>query len=114
MTVLDDHFDHQTDHHIDAAADPLGATTSELSDELIFLIASASTGDQRKRATELFRYFSRQLAEEAYRRGKDSAAVRQLPPAATPLALEAPAVPQAGPASNMTQDPMLPEVRWLG
>ncbi len=35
------------------AADPLGATTSELSEELIFLIASAVTDDQRKRATEL-------------------------------------------------------------
>lgn len=100
MPVLDDHID-----------DPLGATTSELSEELIFLIASAATDDQRKRATELFRYFSRQLEDEAYRRGQESVAVRQLPP--PPLALEAPAIQPTEHASDEVQGGLIPQVRWL-
>jgi hypothetical protein len=99
-----------TDDHID---DPLGATTSELSEELIFLIASASTDDQRKRATELFRYFSRQLEDEAYRRGQESVAPRQLPSPAAPLALEAPAIQPTEQASDEAQGGLIPQVRWL-
>jgi hypothetical protein len=59
--------------------DPIGATTAEISDELIFLIASASTADQRKYATELFRHFARQVALESYRLGQRSMAVPRLP-----------------------------------
>ncbi|UGV25018.1 hypothetical protein E0H22_04595 [Rhodopseudomonas boonkerdii] len=95
------------------AADPLGATTSELSEELIFQIASAVTDDQRKRATELFRYFSRQLEEEAYRRGQESVAARQLPPPGAPLVLEAPTLQPSEQASDEAQDSLLPQVRWL-
>lgn len=106
MPVLDDHIDDRTN-------DPLGATTSELSEELIFLIASAATDDQRKRATELFRYFSRQLEEEAYRRGQESIAIRQLPLSAVPLALEAPTIQPAEQASDEVRDSLIPQVRWL-
>ncbi len=107
MPVLDDHLDNLT-------SDPLGATTSELSEELIFLIASATTDDQRKRATELFRYFSRQLEEEAYRRGRESVAPRQLSlPAPPPLALEAPAIQPTEQASDEAQSCLIPQVRWL-
>lgn len=102
MPVLDDHTD-----------DPLGATTSELSEELIFLIASASTDDQRKRATELFRYFSRQLEDEAYRRGQESVAPRQLPSPVAPLALEAPAIQPSEQADDEAQGGLIPQVRWL-
>lgn len=102
MPVLDDHID-----------DPLGATTTELSEELIFLIASAATDDQRKRAAELFRYFSRQLEQEAYRRGQDSVAIRQLPPPVEPLALEAPAIQPTEQASDDVQSSLIPQVRWL-
>lgn len=110
MPVIDDHID---DRFIDHAADPLGATTSELSEELIFLIASAATDDQRKRATELFRYFSRQLEEEAFRRGQDSVAPRQLPPPTVTLALEAPAIQPTEQASDEAQGGLIPQVRWL-
>lgn len=106
MPVIDDHID-------DRASDPLGATTSELSEELIFLIASASTDDQRKRATELFRYFSRQLEDEAYRRGQESVAPRQLPSPTAPLALEAPAIQPTEQASDEAQGGLIPQVRWL-
>lgn len=44
--------------------DLTGATTSELSDELIFQIASASSPEQRKYAADLFRYFAKQLEFE--------------------------------------------------
>lgn len=106
MPVLDDHLDDRTD-------DPLGATTSELSEELIFLIASAATDDQRKRATELFRYFSRQLEQEAYQRGQESVAVRQLPMSAAPLQLEAPTIQPTEQASDDVQGTLVPQVRWL-
>ncbi|NNC27416.1 hypothetical protein HKX42_11080, partial [Salinisphaera sp. USBA-960] len=92
---------------------PLGATTSELSEELIFLIASAATDDQRKRATELFRYFSRQLEQEAYRRGQESVAMRQLPTPAAPLQLEAPTLQPTEQASDEAQGSLIPQVRWL-
>lgn len=95
--------------------DPLGASASELSEELIFLIASASTDDQRKRATELFRYYSRQLAEEAFRRGQESVAVRQLPPAAAPPALEPPAIQLADHSAAQTPQAspsVIPQIRW--
>ncbi len=106
MPVIDDHIDDRT-------GDPLGATTSELSEELIFLIASAATDDQRKRATELFRYFSRQLADEAFRHGQESVAPRQLPSPAAPLALEAPAIQPTEQASDDAQGGLIPQVRWL-
>jgi hypothetical protein len=106
MPVLDDHIEDRTH-------DPLGATTSELSEELIFLIASAATDDQRKRATELFRYFSKQLADEAYRCGQESMAARQLPPPIAPLALEAPAIQPSEQASDEAQGGLIPQVRWL-
>lgn len=106
MTVLDDPLD-------DLFRDPLGATTAELSEELIFLIASATTDDKRKRVTELFRHFSRQLEEEAYRRGQESVAPRQLPQPAAPLALEAPAIQPTEQASDEAQDGLIPQSRWL-
>lgn len=106
MPVFDDHID-------DRAGDPLGATTAELSEELIFLIASASTDDQRKRATELFRYYSRQLEAEAYRRGQDTGAPRQLPAPATPLALEAPTIQPTEHAFEDEQGGLVPQARWL-
>jgi hypothetical protein len=97
--------------------DPIGATTSELSDELIFLIASASSPLQRKYAAELFRYFAKQLEFESYRRGQRSMAVPQLPsPAmiidATPEQDEAPAIQ---PSDDPREDPsvsLIPPVRW--
>jgi len=110
MPVIDDHIDDRTG---DDGADPLGATTSELSEELIFLIASASTDEQRKHATELFRYFSRQLEDEAYRRGQASIAPRQLPPPTAPLALEAPAIQPTERASDEALGGLIPPVRWL-
>lgn len=47
-------------------------TAAELSEELIFLIATAQSDAQRKRATDLFRRFARQVESEAWRRGRDS------------------------------------------
>jgi hypothetical protein len=93
--------------------DPTAATTSEISDELIFLIASASSPEQRKYAADLFRYFSRQLEFEAYRRGQQSMAIPQLPsPAmiidATPEQDEAPALQ---PSDEISVD-LIPPVRW--
>lgn len=110
MPLLDDQID---DRAQDPNQDPLGATTSELSDELIFLIASAATDDQRKRATELFRYFSRQLESEAYRRGQESVAPRQLPSPTAPLALEAPAIQPSEQANDEARSSLIPQVRWL-
>ena len=106
MPVIDDPID-------DRARDPLGTTTAELSEELIFLIALATTDDQRKRATELFRYYSRQLEAEAYRRGQKSVAIRQLPPPAMPLALEAPTIQPTEQASDEADVGLVPQVRWL-
>lgn len=54
-------------------------TTQELSEELIFLIATAATDAQRKRATDLFRRYARRIDADAYRRGRDS-----VTPAAAP------------------------------
>lgn len=102
MTMLDD-----------PATDPLGATTSELSEELIFLIASASSGDQRRHAAELFRHYSRQLEAEAYQRGRQSAAPPQLPPPPVPAALEAPAIQPAQPSDHPDAAvSLIPQVRW--
>jgi hypothetical protein len=93
--------------------DPIGATTSELSDELIFLIASASTDEQRKYTTELFRHFARQVAAEAYRRGQQSMSVPQLP---VPSAIAAePERADEAPAIQPSDDPstsLIPPVRW--
>ena len=89
--------------------DPNSATTSDLSDELIFLIASASSPEQRKYAAELFRYFSRQLEFEAYRRGQQSMAVPQLPSPA--MIIDAMPVQNEAPAIQPSDD-LIPPVRW--
>jgi hypothetical protein len=97
--------------------DPTGATTSEISDELIFLIASASSSEQRKYAADLFRYFSRQLEFEAYRRGQHSMSVPQLPPPVvvidvTPEQDGAPAIqPSDDPCEDLSVS-LIPPVRW--
>lgn len=94
-----------------------GATTSELSDELIFLIASASSPEQRKYAADLFRYFARQLEFESYRRGQQSMAVPQLPSPSmiideTPEPGEAPAIqPSDDPGDDLSVS-LIPPVRW--
>lgn len=108
--------------------DPIGATPKQLSDELIFLIASASTDDQRKYATDLFRHFARQVAVDAYRRGQQSVAVPELSAPPTPGDAEAPAIqPSDGQLSgdgfsdaaladgqpSGDQPPnLIPQVRW--
>jgi hypothetical protein len=59
---------------VDATA--ADATIAEMSDELIFLIASAATDEQRKYAADLFRYFAGVVARDAYQRGRrDGAAL---------------------------------------
>jgi hypothetical protein len=97
--------------------DLTGATTSELSDELIFLIASASSPEQRKHAAELFRYFAKQLEFEAYRRGQQSMAVPRLPSPA--IIIDAAPEPDEAPAIQPSDDPcvdlsvsLIPQVRW--
>lgn len=60
MTIADDAVDA-------TAAD---ANITEMSDELIFLIASAATDEQRKYAADLFRYFTRVVERDAYQRGR--------------------------------------------
>jgi hypothetical protein len=99
MTVLDD---------------PIGATTAEPSDELIFLIASVSTDEQRKYATELFRHFARQVALDAYRLGQRSMAIPRLPAPAAEAATTPPE-PDEAPAIQPSDDPsvsLIPPVRW--
>lgn len=94
--------------------DPIGATTSELSEELIFLIASASTDEQRKYTTELFRHFARQVALEAFRLGQNRVAMPQLPLPAS----EAADIPSApGHAQDIVPSDehsvsLIPQVRW--
>jgi hypothetical protein len=62
-----------TEDPVDATATE--ATIAEMSDELIFLIASAATDEQRKYAADLFRYFARAVARDAYQQGqRDQAA----------------------------------------
>jgi len=97
MTVLDD---------------PLGATASELSEELIFLIASVSTDDQRKYATELFRHYTRRIEAEAFLRGRESMAVPQLPQPALRLESDAPAIQPTELASEEAAIRLIPHVRW--
>ena len=93
------------------------ATTSEISDELIFLIASASSPEQRKYAAELFRYFAKQLEFESYRRGQQSMAVPQLPSPA--MIIDATSEQDEAPAIQPSDDPcedlsvsLIPPVRW--
>jgi hypothetical protein len=62
-------------HFMTMIDDDRSLTTADLHEELIFLIATASTDTQRKRATELFRRFARRVVVDAYRQGQDS--VRQ-------------------------------------
>jgi hypothetical protein len=80
-------------------------TAAELSEELIFLIATVQTDAQRKRATDLFRRFARQIEAEGWRRGRDSVG-----PLAGPMV--APAEPvgitAVGDAANETVSETLP------
>jgi hypothetical protein len=92
--------------------DPIGATTADLSDELIFLIASASTDEQRKYATELFRYFARQVALESFRLGQKSMAVPQLPPPAFDAATESDHAPAIQPSDDDHSVSLIPPVSW--
>ena len=90
--------------------DDLGLTTADMYEELIFLIASASTDTQRKRATELFRRFARTVVVDAYRQGQDS--VRPLAIAAPPERANA---SPAAPAENLAPDhlvSLIPLVSW--
>ena len=89
----------------------VGLTTAELSEELIFLIATASTDAQRNRATELFRRIARQVEAEAFRRGRDSGP--DIPPAAGAVA------PVADATTNLTETlppdhrvSLIPLVSW--
>jgi hypothetical protein len=59
-------------------------TIQDLSEELVFLIATATTDAQRKRATDLFRRFVRRIDADAYRRGRDSVAPVAAPRAPAP------------------------------
>jgi hypothetical protein len=59
-------------------------TTQELSEELIFLIATATTDAQRKRATDLFRRYARRIDADAYRRGRDSVMPQSAAPRLSP------------------------------
>ena len=95
--------------------DDLGLTTADLHEELIFLIATATTDTQRKRATELFRRFARRVVVDAYREGQDSVrpAVAVVPDAAD----VAPAGADADPAATATLQPdhrvsLIPPVSW--
>jgi hypothetical protein len=93
--------------------DPAIATTSELSEELIFQIASAATPEQRKYTTDLFRYFVRQVEFEAYRRGQQSMAIPQLP--APSMVVDVQAEPHEAPAIQPSDDAsvgLIPPVRW--
>jgi len=89
-------------------------TAAELSEELIFLIATAVTDAQRKRATELFRRFARQVEADAFRRGRDSVTpVVASPPAVAP----AEAVAEADAVVTETLPPdhrvsLIPLVSW--
>lgn len=83
------------------------ATIAEMSDELIFLIASAATDEQRKYAADLFRHFSREVARDAYRRGRQTAAV------ASPDVVDGDTV--EAPVASHTDDDgvsIVPPVRW--
>jgi hypothetical protein len=96
MTILDDHD---------------GASTAEISDELIFLIASAATDEQRKYAADLFRYFARQVALDAYRHGQQSVATSAAPSTADPI----PVVMDDTPATQPDDDhpvSLVPPVRF--
>lgn len=57
-----------TDDPVEAIA--ADTTIAGMSDELIFLIASAATDEQRKYAADLFRYFAQAVARDAYQRGR--------------------------------------------
>ncbi|UZE49232.1 hypothetical protein ONR75_31900 [Rhodopseudomonas sp. P2A-2r] len=86
------------------------ATAAELSEELIFLIATALTDAQRKRATDLFRRFARQIESEAWRRGRDSITPVVSPTVAPvePVAQESVAVGEADGAAIETVSETLP------
>jgi hypothetical protein len=92
--------------------DDSGLTTADLSEELIFLIATAVTDAQRKRATDLFRRIVRQVEADAWRRGRDS-----VTPVLSPVV--APAEPVADAASIVTETlppdhrvSLIPLVSW--
>jgi hypothetical protein len=90
--------------------DDRSLTTADLHEELIFLIATASSDTQRKRATELFRRFARRVVVDAYRQGQDSVrqdGVRQdNVRAADALAAPAPTLAPDHPVS------LIPMVSW--
>ena len=90
---------------IDHAAD---ATTTELSEELIFQIASATTAEQRRYATDLLRYYVRRVEIEAYRRGQQSMDIPRLPPPQLAIDDGAPAI-QPGDDAVVS---LIPPVRW--
>lgn len=101
MTILDDAVDTTT-------AD---ATIAEMSDELIFLIASAATDEQRKYAADLFRHFTREVARDAYRRGRQTAVAAPsevVDEVADRDAGDAPTAPHA--SDNAVS--IVPPVRW--
>lgn len=87
-------------------------TTAELSEELIFLIATALTDAQRKRATDLFRRFARQVEAEAWRRGRDSVSPVVSPEVAPaePAAEGAPIVTETLPPDHRVS--LIPLVSW--
>jgi hypothetical protein len=98
--------------------EPVGVTTAQISDELIFLIASVSTDDQRKYATELFRHFARQVALDAYRLGQRSMAIPRLPAPADPVDDAGPDdLPHHETALQPSQSPddpvsLIPPINW--
>jgi hypothetical protein len=86
-----------TDDPVDAIA--ADATIAAMSDELIFLIASAATDEQRKYAADLFRYFAQAVARDAYQRGRRDEAASPADVSIVPRA-----VGDAGDQSGATAD----------
>ncbi|CAN5405418.1 hypothetical protein BH11PSE4_BH11PSE4_14640 [soil metagenome] len=95
--------------------DDLNLTTADLHEELIFLIATATTDTERKRATELFRRFARRVVIDAYRQGQDSvrpavAVVREAADVGPADADAAQAAPAALPPDHLVS--LIPPVSW--
>jgi DNA-directed RNA polymerase specialized sigma24 family protein len=98
------------DHFMTMIHDDSGATAAELSEELIFLIATAQSDAQRKRAADLLRRFARQVEADAFRRGRDSVTPAASPAVAPgePVAQETAAVCEADRAAIETVSEILP------
>jgi hypothetical protein len=97
-------------HFMSMIDDDLSLTTADLYEELIFLIATASTDTQRKRATELFRRFARRVVVDAFQQGQDS--VR---PTLVAAPSEAAEIALAAPAKTLAPDhlvSLIPKVSW--